>query len=95
MFLYDEKRIINTALVERFGFAPNHESFLTADYDRLSFVDGRVIAEFKKGASRTWEVLYEGNTESCQEFYVNLAKALAQENNRMVYLKDLWPVESD
>ena len=46
MFLVDEERIINTALVERFGVAPDGENLLTADYHFKSrFVNGRVIAE--------------------------------------------------
>lgn len=50
MFLVDEERIINTALVERFGFVPDGENLLTADsHFKSRFVNGRVIAEFRKG----------------------------------------------
>lgn len=95
MFLVDEERIINTALVERFGFAPDGENLLTADYHFKSrFVNGRVIAEFRKGDLRTWEVLYEGNAEACQEFYGNLLKALVQ-GDRAAAIEDLHPVKPD
>ena len=98
MFLCDEKRIINTASVERFGFLDNNDfsfSILgTTNYNtsEAKFVNGAVIAEFK--IHQAFDVLYRGSGEACFNFYVNLIKALKR-GDRVVNIKDLHPAEPD
>lgn len=93
MFLYDETRIINTASVERFGFTAGHNYPLSSPWAQPGYPEGLVIAEFEKDDG-SHEILYEGNAEACQKFYLNLVKALAQ-GDRMVAIKDLQPEASD
>ena len=62
MFFFDERRIINTASVQRFGFVDDNDvisSPFHTDY-RMSeptFANGSVIAEFEKD-DQVYEVLY-------------------------------------
>lgn len=89
MFLCDETRIINTALVQQFGFT----SFDRGYFCEPSFANGSVIAAFKKDDG-VYEVLYEGSGEACLKFYLNLLQALVR-GDRMVAIKDLHPEASD
>ena len=94
MFLFDERRIINTASVQRFGFVDDNDvisSPFHTDY-RMSeptFANGSVIAEFEKD-DQVYEVLYQGSGEACFKFYLNLLQALVR-GDRMVAIKDLQP----
>ena len=89
MFLYDDKRTINTALVQQFGFT----SFDRSYFCEPSFVNGSVIAAFEKD-DQVYEVLYEGSGEACWQFYLNLLQALVR-GDRMVAIKDLQPKASN
>lgn len=97
MFLCDERRIINTASVERFAFVDDHDvrvSAFSSDYttSEATFANGAVIAEFK--VHQAYDVLYRGSGKACFKFYLNLIKAL-EGGNRVVQIKDLHPAEPD
>ena len=94
MFLSDEKRIINTASVQRFGFVDDNDVLNTSyRMSEPTFANGSVIAEFEKD-DQVYEVLYQGSGEACFKFYLNLLQALVR-GDRMVVIKDLHPEASD
>ena len=98
MFLYDEKRIINTASVQRFGFVNDDDvrsSIVATTYhmSEPTFANGGVIAEFEKD-DQVFELLYNGSGKACLQFYINLIKAL-ERGDRVVEIKSLHPAEPD
>lgn len=93
MFLYDETQIINTASVQRFGFATSINDLLTSPWQFEGTVKGVVIAEFEM-YNMSREILYKGDAEACQKFYQNLLKALAQ-GDRIVSIESLQPEAVD